>query len=353
MNRAIWELSGPRLLLMRLVDAARQGTSVVLHCRRQAHPELVMRIAEILRSSGLVVATVEAGRRPLESLLSAAGFDPLTCTLDSLCDAPHSARCFVVSANGGEDVAQWSTFMLRLQHRARQAPNADRPTVVLICSRAAGPNGLCDDVALISYEWDDALTKADLISLADALLPRARVSRTIRAVLVHTMAETALTDLEFLAELGNQSLPEIAQPYESLRHWARRRGWNKATDVPEVILDGQEVEHPISRAMRGDRVGINRILWKAQLGVLLPWVEHHRQRLMPDLVQWLPEEHDGIPRADMEIGHIHFLVGCRRVPAHLSNQVRTLRHVRNGLAHRTPLTFQELDRSIRSIEGFQ
>ena len=289
MNQLIWRLSGPSLFLGRLAVHAHRGLSVIISSQYGTAPDLEMRICSALRGEGLSTDLVPDAETPLKAVGKVLCCDSESPSLDEICDSCHGVRCLVAGIENTERAATWSQFLGRLQHRARQNSASQRPALMLIC-RCSWPNDLpTDDVAVTSLSWDDSLSRADLIAFSQSLLMPRRLPGIVRQVLVNTLAEISLTDIELMRSLSDQASEEIAWPYNSLRIWSEIKGLNGADKAPRrMYIEGQSLDHSAWLACTGDQRVLRRRVWTAQSRVLLPWVEDQRTKLLPELAFWLP-----------------------------------------------------------------
>src|SRR5205814_1941554 len=130
----------------------------------------------------------------------------------------------------------WSQFLGRLQHRARQNGASHRPVLILIHRCRWPSQSPSSDVAVTSLSWDDALSKDDLISFSHSLLMRRKISGILRQVLVRTLAEISLTDIDLMKSLAGEALDEIAWPFVSLRNWAEQQGFGQTDALPRIYI---------------------------------------------------------------------------------------------------------------------
>jgi hypothetical protein len=158
---------------------------------------------------------------------------------------------------------------------------------------------------------------------------------------VSTIAGLAMWDYELLRYLAGQPPGKVLEPLVALKHYANAKGWNGGT--PESVwegttgyFEGGTAVNPALSAIREDKKSIDRILWRAQVGVLLPWVEEKRL-LFIDGVRL------GKNLETMEVGDLW--AECCNHPIITRNQKDTLaklRYIRNELAHRRCLSAQEI-----------
>lgn len=311
-----------------------KGTSLVISAEMATVFDVSTRIADVLRENGVSVTFLEAGLLPIKAVSRDRNCSEDHPSLDDICDSCHGICCMIVDVVEPENANLWSQFLRRLQHRARQNGESNRP-VIIVVHRCPWPgDGAFDDVAITQLSFNDALSRADIVSLAHSLLPTRGISKVLRKVLVHTVASISLTDLDLLTHVASESLSEMTVPFDSLLTWARNQGFSRdSADLPRMYLEGEVLEHSVALALRGDRAGINRRIWAAQAGILLPWVEEERSKLVPELKAWLPKEHEGQIMQEFEVGTLDFLISRGSAPASLKNRTRLLRDIRNNLAH--------------------
>jgi hypothetical protein len=343
MNQLIWRLSGPSLFLGRLAGYAHRGLSVVISSQYGTSPDLAVRICTSLRGEGFSTDLVPDAETPLKAVAEVLCCESESPSLDAICDACHGVRCLVVAIEDTGRATIWSQFLERLQHRARQNSASQRPALILI-HKCAWPNSVpTDDVTVTSLSWDDAISRADLVSLSYSLLISRKLPGIARQVLAHTLAEISLTDIDLMWSISDQSPEEIAWPYNCLRTWAENRGLNGADKAPpRMYMEGQFLDHSAWLAWTGDQSILRRRVWAAQSRVLLPWVEEQRTRLLPELASWLPRDHDGQSQDELEVGSIDFLLSGTSAPSALRNKIRILKRTRNEMAHCGTLAYPNL-----------
>jgi hypothetical protein len=169
-----------------------------------------------------------------------------------------------------------------------------------------------------------------------------------RELVVSVIAGLALWDPAVSEALAGLSLDEILRPREVLAAVARSRGWDSLPENHDACrhegmvdcFSGRDQVHSSVLARAGDTVSDNELerrVWSAQVGVLLPFVEGRRRELLERLDGQLSGPFrfdDGLvvqdPR-DLEIGQIEYqlLRRGRKVPP----LVRVLKQIRNRLAH--------------------
>ena len=89
---------------------------------------------------------------------------------------------------------------------------------------------------------------------------------------------------------------------------------------------------------------IDRLIWRAEVGVLLPYIEEQRQILLDRYARYLTAPfvtNQGIlieDIRDLEIGMIQFqLKDCTDIPAESKALITNLKKARNSLSHLEPI----------------
>jgi len=166
--------------------------------------------------------------------------------------------------------------------------------------------------------------------------------------LVSTLAGWDPHLCEFLAPL---ELTELIEPKENLSSFARQRGWSPDEDVQVNSTSWQEGQwqtvegrpklHTSLSITSGE---IYRLVWKAEVGVLLPYIEEQRQILLERYGCFLSVPfvtNQGVrieDRRDLEIGMIQYqLRNCPAIEPETKSAIADLKKARNSLAHLEPV----------------
>ena len=106
------------------------------------------------------------------------------------------------------------------------------------------------------------------------------------------------------------------------------------------MVDGIEKEHSALLALRHDARALQRRIWNAEVGVMLPFVEEQRQDILarfagvlrvPFMTRFGEEITD---IRDLEIGHIESqLANNPAVSSSIRQLITQLRTIRNALSH--------------------
>jgi len=358
MNGLLWHLAGPRLLLARVGDALTEGRSVVIVSGQSGFQRQVgVQFAGALLDLGIPTTILPGtnGMTPMDELLVATNtVTPKSRSVRDFCER-NPRRVFVVNPDDSARGREWHAFLLEFQHSARQCAPSERATILLTREVSDGEGSQGSEVALSCFCWDEAITRPDVEALAQATIPGALTHGTLRRILARTVAEIALSDLALAVDLCGLSKAELAMPHGALLRLAAAGGWSMENLPPKIWIEGKRHPHPLAVALANDgRRQIWQLIWEAQAGILLPWVEHYRRRYLPAVARYLPANNrDGLPRDEFEVGTIaHFLRTFRPSDRHLLLFER-LREVRNSMAHCEPLPYDRLHACIAFVEGFK
>lgn len=221
---------------------------------------------------------------------------------------------------------------------------------LLIVAPLVGPvaaRPLDEDVALAVHRWTGVVEPLDQLLYVRRLLSYRPMERLQREVFAAVIASLALWDPNVSHALAELSLKGVLSPREVLADFARDRGWAGLAEEregwQEGIVDqfgGEKQVHSAALAVAGDNSSIDEIdrrIWSAQVGVLLPYVERRRRELLERLDGQLKGPFrftNGltiVDRFELEIGQIEYQLALRghKVPCVVS----LLKQVRNSLAH--------------------
>jgi len=157
-------------------------------------------------------------------------------------------------------------------------------------------------------------------------------------------------DPHTLNHLASQPIERLLDPVPVLSEISASRGWTTELRTLtfldawsagiKAILDGTESVHSAALTLYGLHDEINRRLWKAEIAIMLPFVEEARRTLLSRLkgIIRLPYVTSFgetiINPLDLEIGHIYYQVrGNPLVDPQLQHHIELLRTIRNRLSH--------------------
>lgn len=245
--------------------------------------------------------------------------------------------------------AAWRALLDAYSDAMRKRRAEDRGLICLVAQSLPIEELPKEDAALSVHVWRDCVTELDMVAWLDHLMGQrpARTPMQRRLKLRHAF-ELVAYDAALAGEAVAQELDTLAAPHDWLQTVASVRGWT-ATTPPTWEegtcgrLEGRHLIHPARDAISDDaRTKVGSLLWRAQLGVLFPFLEEERHRYLLDYRSTLRVPHDTrggwiiSDRSDLEIGHIHHQLRHQLTPKE-GERLRLLRDIRNALAHHQPL----------------
>ena len=168
----------------------------------------------------------------------------------------------------------------------------------------------------------------------------------LKRVVIALIAHVALWDPLVSEYLACEKLQTIFAPTPLLQEIAKERGWNEGDEGlsrsgwhrgMQNMVDGTQQEHAALLAMRHDTRALQRRIWNAEVGVLLPFVEEQRQDILARFagvlrVPFLTRFGEAITDIrDLEIGHIESqLANNPAVNTSIRQLITQLRKIRNA-----------------------
>ena len=257
------------------------------------------------------------------------------------------------------DWAQWAAALAAYADACRSVDLIDRTLFIVVLSGEVVAEHTPEEVALVRRDFRNVVDTTELFMFALCKLPDSIERLEHRALVAHTVSQVAQWDCLLAEQLLSASFDEALSPDDTLRDYARCRGWNSDTSRrwEDGTVDGPDdrpIVHSALLTVSGELRPVFRRIWAGQAAVLLPLVEERRMGLVPRCCRYLKppidnragqQVHDLL---DLEVGPLARHLDHTDAPQGLKNQVQFLRHVRNNLAHMEPL---EPDEALRLCYG--
>ncbi len=362
-----WSLPGPAGFIGEVIDALREGASVVVGasspaCRALALP-LEDRIADEWRITGPIVPS---GLEPLDEIYAALDVDDdpsVRRSAASLIRRIESKRVIMII---GVEMPHWPAWQRLLDDYAnasRSVPAVDRSQLLVIASGV--PKGRLPNraPALIPLIWDGVVGEADVFSYVIQSLRRSGGRVDAHAKLVaRIITRLALWDFDLVDGLLGLDPRQLFDPTAAVQAAASgvpalKQLGARWEDGGSAEFDGEALQHAVALVRDGDPGGdLEMRLWAAQASELLPALEICRRQLakrMKDARFRLPVDLNGETihdLLDVEIGPLLHLARRHRLPPDIVRVADKLWRLRNKLAHLVPLEADEaLDPELLSI----
>jgi hypothetical protein len=357
MDGAWWQLPGPGIFADAVVEEFRAGRSALLALPEHLPLGLRDAVGDRVRANDLWLwRTLDAAEMACASPTEIAEqlhgqFAPVAagepCSADTL--ARSAGFSGVIAWVERLDAAAWSpwfSFLKQYQHACHGRSAADRG---LFCvPLPAGVAAPAQDVTLSVRRWEGTVGRLDMVLYLDRLLePRLR-QPLHRQLALAVAAELAGTDPCLARTLAGLELRELLSPYDVLHEFAAGRGWPgtgqaaNASDGRGDTRDGTPFVHAAFALASGDKREVTRRIWRAEVGVLYPFIEERRLQLLPRVrsLLRLPVEttYGTVAEAeDLEVGQLLYFLRGRSVRPALWRLLNLLADMRHMLAHLHPV----------------
>ncbi|HEC86132.1 MAG: hypothetical protein DRR08_13965 [Candidatus Parabeggiatoa sp. nov. 2] len=217
--------------------------------------------------------------------------------------------------------------------------------------------------------WRGVVDRLDMQLYISSQMAHNRVANTLeRNIKIAMSAEIAGTDPELANSLSKLPFEELLAPFETLKQMAKQRGWNEEqVSKPEWHLgmldeiEGTPIVHAAVLAMQANQDSQNELrrrIWRGQIGVLFPFIEEQRVRLLEELEAFLEvplETPFGTITDihDLEIGHIYYQVQNSQKSHKAKPLLKSLKNIRDTIAHLEPINATQLDELRRLLKNLR
>ncbi|HEY7030469.1 MAG TPA: hypothetical protein VH482_04030 [Thermomicrobiales bacterium] len=382
MSLSWWDLPGPRRFVEAIARDARDGMNIAVCLPHHTPDGLSVAVRREL-GDGWTWQHVDVDPRhrlpPVAQLYAQCvsphhGNPAAIRNAGSLVREPSFAGRLVwltgIDELGPPQRSEWTEFLTEYAHACRASELADRPLVCAVLVGAVATKPPAADTCLAHRHWDGHVEPLDMTLFAADLLRDRPLPPLHRRVATATIAHIAIWDPGTAERLADGGVRSLLKPAAELRAVALERGWEPwngshavSADLdPDGWSDGivQKVEgRPMihSAALVGTDFGdptgeLERRLWCAEVGVVLPYVEERRRAIIERFGRAFKLPHypgDGrrepiVNASDLEIGHIYHQLEYLHVDLgdETRRLVRHLKDVRDRLAHLQPLRPESL-----------
>jgi hypothetical protein len=192
-----------------------------------------------------------------------------------------------------EDVARadwdaWARFFAEYERVSRAIPISRRTFFLIPIAGEHNHRSLPSGVGISTREWDGWLMRSDMLLYGASRVPEggSMLELDLRSALVTTLAAWDPELCEFLASL---SLRELVEPTPFLNEFAQFRKW-KMQELPlserawslglAQTFHGRRTPHTCVTALSIGSGNLWELIWRAEIGVLMPYIEEQRQSML-------------------------------------------------------------------------
>jgi len=364
MNTLWWQLPGPNRFVSRIIQDLRDGKNVILCLPEYSPSGLASAVRSTLGDSGdwswnALRACDEDQTDPAHLLFSrfVPDMSPNTIwnahTLSK--EESFAGKIIWLDNLTPSTWSAWKEFITDYEPVCRSRSLLDRTLfcVPLIGELALDPPK--EDVCLAHHYWRDAVDRLDMLLFTSSIFQEKRMPDLQKRVAISIIANIALWDPAVGERLVHEDLEKILSPVPILQEVARERGWYPEDTNSDSWswhrgmkdrIDGEEKIHSAVLAFNDVDSEIERRIWSAEIGVVLPFIEERRQEILGRLAGLLK-----VPfktrfgevisdLRDLEIGHIESQVIHNGVAVNpkIRRLIHRLREIRNCLSHLEPLS---------------
>ena len=360
MRNQWWTLPGPSRFVDRVVHDLRQSKNVVL-CLPRLIPAglrrtLRRRVTESWRWSRVIP---QSDFYPLDQLYEQLTGESATDTRVEHTDlASHEeVRGMVVWVDLGasESTAAWIECVESYAESLKRL-EPDAPLLFIGVLQGVLANAAMNEKAHLSLrDWRHVIRGIDVRIVVERKLRKRSFNPTQHQLAVETIARVALWDVQLATELASRPLAEITAPFDVLEEYAHARKWSvdqeaRWEDGTHGQFFGEPQTHSALCVLQGILQVVERRIWAAQTGVVLPFLEARLRTLIRQLdvlpPTWTTTNGTAekiVKRENYELRHVAEILSENGAPSDLTRMVRRLKDMRNRLAHLEKLRPADLD----------
>lgn len=346
-----WTIPGPRSFLDAVIGEVREGKSVFLILPENAPGRLSHALRESFREDcSWERMNVLAGEDPVDFLCAQIVPDPdprrLRSAASLASEESFQRKLIWIEEISEGEWAKWSHFFLEYERVCRVVPESRR-SLFLIRRTGAGAVSPPTAVGLGTVRWDGWLRSHDIAIYSNGRI-RARTSALETDLTTALVSELGGWDPTLCEYMADFALPDLIQPGPLLERYAVEKGWRfEPGPYDEAAWSkglwqtylGKQTPHSCYGAFLFGPRFLNRLLWKAEIGILMPYIEEKRQELIEQY-----RKHIKLPFCskygvfndvyDLEIGLLELALSQSGAPGRtILDLVRNLKLARNQLSH--------------------
>jgi hypothetical protein len=370
MSKLWWQLPGPNRFLERIRESLRNGENVLVFFPLFIPGGFKESLRDILvggyrqfeeyepRSNTTSTVAPELIKYYLPETDPAERWGANTLTQsDEFC-----GRTIWIKIDEDSQWKRWRSFITDYAHACRHRDSFDRSVfLIVLCGISPPVPASIEDVFLRQFTWNACIDYFDiLLYAAEKTIGHSdsELQRKLRCSLISHLALWDATMVEILADL---SLRKLHQPQDIFLDICKQRGWeneeissfqweygliNRFRNESEAIHSAVLVAH--------DDWELNDRIWRAQIGVVFPFIEGQRRNFIKRYGNRLKIPHqrketdDVVYNVfDLEFGDIAYqfrkhVVNETGMNPQMPDLVSRMATSRNELAHMRPLPFDSL-----------
>lgn len=334
-----WSLPSAEAFLDEIEAAHDQGLAAVAADR--AMPEGWDRALQArldARSQEVCATVADSKCSPVETL---AGILRSAAHIGALCDAAYCGTTVVVDLSELDPVARrvWWTFAVRFRDARNEAGLGASLVLAGVPAQERLPDGLrC-------LRWGDRMRRVDIAIWADLHSPMER-PEPLASLATALAVELCGWRLDLAGAIVRAGRDDLMDPVG----WLERRGAHPLEDTRQ--FGGNAMSCPMALLLAGDRMELERRIWRAQLTSLFPWIEEARQATVTRYKRLLTVDEHLRALGVRDVEEIELGALARqlrsRIPREEGQLLDCLGRIRNALAHRKAAPPIDLSLALRA-----
>jgi hypothetical protein len=351
-----WTLPGPRSYIDAIIDDVRQGKSVFLCLPENTPGRLSSCLQEALEEDfGWLSTSADLGVSPIDFLydLTAPDADPARLRNEANLAQEDGFRGKLIWLNEIplSDWEAWARFFREYERVSRAVPEARRSYFLVRMAGFGAQLPLPEGVGLSARRWDGWLGRHDM-KVYSTVCVRERRNGLETDLATALVADLGGWDPALCDYLAGFELSDLLRPLQLLSDFAQSRGWELKSQfqneeawsrgLSQTYL-GSQVPHTCYSAFLNGLRHIDYLIWRAEIGVLMPYIEEKRQKLIEQYRMHLKLPHytkagviDDV--YDLEIGMLEWMLSrSGAVSRPVLQFVSELKEARNKLSHLVPV----------------
>ena len=356
-----WRLPGPSSFVDNIVDYFHEGRNVVLCFPEHAPSGLDRAIKSHVNFDSWYWDTIDIedtqNYRPIDLLYERYACDEdygFDCAPEKhrsakkLCTNEHFAGQIIYIRGMQSHIwPVWREWLIEYEQACRTTSLIERSVFCVPLYGEAALDPPPEEVCLSIKQWNNTVDNLDMNIFAGQLLKQRQMSILYRQLAVSILSELSLWDFQVTELLAKEDIEVILNPYEILRNLAQERRWD-VTDCKQpswcqgqkCYFEGEEKIHSALLSLYNNKE-LDRRIWKAQVRVLMPYIEERRQDLIISLERYLKvpftTQYGQLIEKfqDLEIGNIDWQIAPREVlvDPQTKKMVSKLKQARNLISH--------------------
>ncbi len=290
LNQLWWHLPGPAGYIRRAIDYIQEGCNVILQTPLNFPQGLTNALRAVYKEQEnlrwILLNCPKADQNdPAKFISSQLSIDADdNRSIEGLLEsASFQGNLIFVTGFNEDQWRAWTEFIVEYEHACRPLNTLRRTLFILQPEGPLGASLPNNGICLKCHRWDGAVNELDMALFVSTIIPDTVTHLLERRLTISIVTQLARWDRQLAENLVGESLETLLEPKLVLQQYASSRGWCGSSVNDCACLNGSgyrfggefEVHSAMLAAKNQDRE-LHRRIWKAELSILLPFVEELR-----------------------------------------------------------------------------